>query len=80
MPRSTAPCEIPDCQGDSYVYQGLLPTVAYRVLWGKLFYNVWMNYQPREMIPPLIKGELCFYKVEDTAGHFFSADVNVRAQ
>lgn len=41
------PCEIPDCQGDSYGYQGLLPTVASRELWGKLFYNLWINYQLR---------------------------------
>lgn len=41
-------CEIPDCQGDSSGYQGLLLTVAYRALWGKLFYNLWINYQLRE--------------------------------
>ena len=48
--RSTAPCEIPDCQGDSYGYQGLpLPTGALPcALEGKLFYNLWINYQPRE--------------------------------
>lgn len=80
MLRSTAPCEIPDCQGDSSGYQGLLPTVAYRVLWGKLFYNLWINYQPRGMIAPPTKGELRFHNAGDTVGHVFSADVNVLAQ
>lgn len=31
--QALPPCEIPDCRGDSYGFQGLFPTVARRLLW-----------------------------------------------
>lgn len=62
MPRSTAPCEIPDYQGDSCGYQGLLLTVAYRLLWGNLFRNLWIN----DQLSPSARGELCFSTARDT--------------
>lgn len=50
------------------------------MLWGKVFYNLWINYQPRGMISPPTKGELCFNNAVDPVGHMYSADVSVRAQ